>query len=145
MPDLLRQARREDIPALHRVRLAVRENVLTSTSVTEAAYVEAIERTGRGFLIEVAGEIVGFAVGNAETGNVWALFVHPDHERRGYGRRLHDALMTWFGERGVERLWLDTEAGTRAQGFYEAAGWQRVGPLSGREQRYERSTGEPVV
>lgn len=138
MNALLRQARPDDIPAMHRVRLAVRENVLTSTSVTAAAYAEAIERSGRGWVVECDGEIVGFSVGNAETGNVWALFVHPDHERRGYGRRLHDEMLAWFRERGVERLWLDTEPGTRAERFYERAGWRRTG-LEGGEARYERS------
>ena len=47
---MIRQAVREDIPAMHAVRLAVRENVLRSPEVTEASYVPAIESTGRGWL-----------------------------------------------------------------------------------------------
>ena len=43
----LRQARREDIPAMHRVRLSVQENRLASV-VTEEDYIPAIEETGRG-------------------------------------------------------------------------------------------------
>jgi GNAT superfamily N-acetyltransferase len=57
--------------------------------------------------------------------NIWALFVDPEHERRGYGRMLHDTMTDWLRSRGVERLWLTTEPGTRAQKFYEAAGWHR--------------------
>ena len=110
MPSLheavLRQARREDIPAMHRVRLAVRENRLTSDAVTEAHYLPAIEQTGRGWVIERRGEIVAFAVGNAQTGNVWALFVDPAHERLGYGKRLHDAMVDWLWAQGLPRLWL---------------------------------------
>ena len=92
---------------MHRVRLAVRENRLTSRS-TEEDYIPAIEETGRGWVVEVDGGVVGFAVGNAATGNVWALFVEPAHEGQGHGRRLHDAMVEWLFSRGLERLWLST-------------------------------------
>jgi GNAT superfamily N-acetyltransferase len=74
---------------------------------------------GRGWVVEIQGGIVGFAIANATDGNVWALFVHPDHERRGYGRRLHDVMVSWLWEQGALKLWLTTDPGTRAQGFYE--------------------------
>jgi GNAT superfamily N-acetyltransferase len=134
---VLRQARRDDIPAIHRVRMSVRENRLVSTVITEADTLNAIEVTGRGWVIETGGEIVAFAIGNAATGNIWALFVDPDHERRGYGRRLHDAMVDWLWSRGLTRLWLTTDSGTRAQRFYEAAGWKYTGPGKGGEAAYE--------
>ncbi len=133
----LRQAHRTEIPAMHRVRLAVRENKLTTSVVIEEDYVSAIEETGRGWVAEIAGSIVGFAVGNAITGNIWALFVDPQHEARGEGRRLHDVMVAWLFARGLERLWLSTEPDTRAQRFYEAAGWQRAGTLANGELLYE--------
>jgi GNAT superfamily N-acetyltransferase len=125
---------------MHHVRLAVRENRLTSSGIREAHYLPAIESTGRGWVVEVDGAIVAFAVGNEHTGNIWALFVHPDHERRGYGRRLHDVTVAWLFSRGLEKLWLTTGPNTRAQGFYEAAGWQRTGIVSGGDVRYELSS-----
>jgi GNAT superfamily N-acetyltransferase len=140
MPTVLRQATRDDIPAMHRVRLAVRENRLTSSAIREAHYLPAIEVTGRGWVVEVDGAIVAFAIGNAQTGNIWALFVDPDHERRGYGRRLHDVMVEWLFSRGLETLWLTTGPNTRAQGFYEAAGWQRTGMVTGGDVRYELSS-----
>ena len=123
----LREAVLSDISAMQRIRHSVRENRLVSTSISDLEVRESIEKTGRGWVIEVEGEIVAFAIGNAETGNVWALFVHPTHEHRGYGRLLHDTMVEWLFSRGLERLWLTTEPGTRAQRFYEAAGWERVG------------------
>jgi GNAT superfamily N-acetyltransferase len=134
---LMRPARREDVAAMHRIRHAVRENRLRSGAITEADYLPEIEETGRGWVAEDGGEVVGFAVGNAKTGNIWALFVHPDHERRGHGRRLHDVMVGWLFSRGVERLWLSTDPGTRAQRFYEAAGWSFAGMLPDGEARYE--------
>jgi len=133
----LRTARREDIPAMHRVRLAVRENVLAS-AITEADYIPAIEETGRGWVVEADGGIVAFAVGNARTGNIWALFVHPGHEARGYGRRLHDRMVRWLHGQGMRRLWLTTQPATRAERFYQAAGWRFDGLTEGGEARFVR-------
>jgi GNAT superfamily N-acetyltransferase len=133
---VLREADRKDIPAMHRVRTSVTENRLTSR-ISEADYIPAIELHGKGWVVEEKDEVVGFAVGDARDGNIWALFVHPDHERRGYGRRLHDAMVSWLWSRGLERLWLTTEANTRAQGFYEAAGWKRAGESAQGAIRFE--------
>jgi GNAT superfamily N-acetyltransferase len=134
----LRQAREADIAGMQRVRHSVRENRLVSTTISDEQVRDAIENTGRGWVVECAGEVVGFAVGNAATGNIWALFVHPDHERRGYGRLLHDTMVEWLWSQGLERLWLTTEPGTRAQRFYEAAGWQHMGSTESGELRYEK-------
>ena len=136
---MLRQAVAADIPSIQRVRHSVRENRLVSTTISDDQVREAIERTGRGWVIESAGEVVAFAVGNATNGNIWALFVHPDHERRGYGRLLHDTMVEWLWSKGLARLWLTTEPDTRAQRFYEAAGWRRIGPTQSGELRYERT------
>ena len=121
---------------MHRVRLAVRENRLVST-ITEADYVEALERTGRGWVVERDAAIVGFAVRNVRTGNVWALFVDPAHERQGHGRRLHAAMMSWMFASGLARAWLSTEPGTRACRFYEAAAWRWVATLASGEHELE--------
>lgn len=119
----LREAHSRDVAAMHRVRLAVRENRLVSR-ITEADYLAEIEVTGRGWVVEREGAIVGFAVANVRTGNIWALFVHPSHERQGHGRALHETLLRWLFSKGVERAWLTTQAGTRAERFYLAAGWR---------------------
>ena len=133
----VRPAMRADIPGMQRVRMAVRENRLTSTVLTEAHYVQAIEETGRGWVVEHGGSVVGFAIGNRVTGNIWALFVDPEHEAHGHGRRLHDAMVEWLFGQGLSRLWLSTEPGTRAQRFYEAAGWSWLGLLANGEAHYE--------
>jgi len=117
--------------------MSVRENRLASAVITEADYVAAIERLGRGWVIEVKGEIVAFAIGNARNGSIWALFVDPEHEGRGYGRQLHDEMVKWLWLQGLERLWLTTAPATRASRFYEAAGWENVGGTGKGEVRFE--------
>lgn len=139
MGGILRQARRDDIAGMHRVRLAVRENRLISTVITERDYIPAIESTGRGWVVESGGQVVAFAVGNSATGNIWALFVDPDHEGRGHGRRLHDAMVNWLWSQGLSRLWLTTTAATRAERFYRTAGWIESGRADDGELRFELS------
>lgn len=134
----IRQALRADVPALQRVRASVRENQLVSTIILDDDVLQAIEVTGRGWVAEVAGQVVGFAVGNAQTGNIWALFLEPAHEGQGLGRQLHDTMLTWLWSQGLQKLHLSTEPGTRAVHFYLAAGWQQAGLTPSGEVRFEK-------
>ncbi|MFA5938311.1 MAG: GNAT family N-acetyltransferase [Sinimarinibacterium sp.] len=130
---------------MHAARMAVTENRLVSSVITEADYVPAIEGSGRGWVIEADDRIVGFATGNAANGNIWALFVEPGHDKRGYGRQLLDALVAWLWSQGLQQLWLTTAPGTRAQHFYEAAGWQHAGVTAQGELRFELHRPEGVA
>ena len=123
---------------MHAVRLSVQENVLASPEVTEASYIPAIEATGRGWvMVEDSEVIVGFAIGNSVTGNIWALFVRPEYEGRGYGRALQSAMLSWLFAQGVARAWLSTQPGTRAQRFYEKSGWSTTRVLASGEVAFE--------
>lgn len=137
MRALLRQAAGSDVVGMHRVRMAVLENRLVSRRLSEQDYLVEIETTGRGWVIELQGNIVAFAVGNAATGGIWALFVEPGQEGKGYGRQLHDSMVDWLWGQGHDQLWLTTGPGTRAARFYEAAGWRQVGETADGELRYE--------
>lgn len=143
MSYVLRQASRVDIAAIHAVRMSVRENQLTRSVISERDYVEHLETLGRGWVIEVADQIVAVVVGNARSGNIWGLFVHPDFERRGFGRRLLDTAVAWLWSEGLAELWLTTEPRTRAQGFYESAGWMHAGMTEHGEIRFELSRASP--
>ena len=137
MKVLQRPAQRGDISGMHRVRMSVQENRLVSMQLTEADYIDAIESRGRGWVVEVDGTIVAFAIGDTSNASIWALFVEPGFEGRGFGRRLHDEMVNWLWSQGHERLWLTTDPGTRAQRFYEAAGWRMVGSGTHGEIRLE--------
>jgi GNAT superfamily N-acetyltransferase len=137
MTIVIRQATLSDAAAIWAVRYAVQENTLTPGRITDEDLRREIEDTGRGWVLEEDDSIRAFAIGNAVTGNVWALFVHPDAQGQGYGRRLHDVMVAWLRERGAPTLWLMTGEQTRATVFYERLGWRRVGASSNGEVRYE--------
>jgi GNAT superfamily N-acetyltransferase len=133
----LRQAVRGDVPAMQRIRMAVRENRLTSTVISDEECIAQIETTGRGWVVTEKEAVVAFAIANRETRSIWALFVGPDHEKKGCGRQLHDAMVEWLFSEGVTCIWLSTEPGTRAQRFYETAGWEFCRTLPSGERYYE--------
>lgn len=141
MDATLRPAVAADVPAIQRIRHAVHENRLTSHRIPDADVVDHLERLGRGWVAEVGSGIVGFAIANAEDGNLWALFVDPAHERQGIGRSLLEAAVAWCWSRGLTRLWLTTEAASRARSFYEAAGWQVTALVAGGQVRLELERG----
>jgi GNAT superfamily N-acetyltransferase len=141
---LIRQAVFQDTPAVHAIRLSVHENVLRSPDVTGPAYLRAIEVTGRGWVAEEDGKVAGFGVGNRDTGNVWALFVRPECEGRGYGKALQAAMLEWLFAQGVHRACLTTQPRTRAERFYRHGGWRFVRICANGEAEYELPSSRPA-
>jgi GNAT superfamily N-acetyltransferase len=133
----IRFATPADVPEMHRIRLAVRENPLSAGSaIDEASYLPFLAAT---LVAEAGGAIVGFAALDLARGSVWALFVSPLTEGRGIGRALHRALLDLASAHGLERLSLTTAPGTRAELFYRQAGWQPAGLTADGEMRFERA------
>jgi ribosomal protein S18 acetylase RimI-like enzyme len=129
---IFRQAQIKDIPQIQVVRHSVKENILSDPGlVSDADCAEYLVKRGRGWVCEIRGEIVGFAIADLSDHNIWALFVHPDFERQGIGRKLHDMMMDWYFNQTKDTVWLATAANTRAAIFYRNAGWKEMG-LHGR-------------
>jgi GNAT superfamily N-acetyltransferase len=123
----VREASAADVPAMHAIRLRVRENELSDPSViTEQDYFEFMQRDTKSWLCEVDGETAGFVMVDVEQRNLWALFVAPEHERKGIGRRLHAIMLAWYFTRG-DRLRLSTAPNTRAEAFYRRCGYTGTG------------------
>jgi ribosomal protein S18 acetylase RimI-like enzyme len=139
----IRQAHIADIALLTEIRFAVRENVLNNpTLVTYDDYVEYLTRRGKGWVAEEDGRIAGFAIADVQDRSIWALFVHPDFDRRGIGRALHDEMLKWYFAQTSEPAWLSTAPGTRAEGFYRRAGWRETGRNKSNEIRFEMQAQE---
>ncbi len=134
---VFREATIEDIPALSEIRLSVRENILSDPrKVTHEMYVAYLSESGKGWLCEVDGKVVGFSVASQAEASIWALFVKPEYEGKGIGRRLLRLATDWLFDMGVVSITLSTDAGTRADRFYEGQGWRRGEIKYGGEVRY---------
>ena len=135
---LFRIATAADWDAMMELRLAVKENILVNTgAVTSQHFEDMLANGGQGWVCETNAAMLGFAIVDLAQHNIWALFVHPNHDRKGIGRELHRLMLDWSFRNGAEWLWLSTEPGTRAEQFYLKAGWQPKGLEQNGEMRFE--------
>ena len=137
---IIREAVTADIPQIQVVRNLVKENPLPDPSlVTDADCKDYLTNRGKGWVCEIGNKIVGFSIISVKDNNVWALFIQPGYDRQGIGRLLHDQMMNWYFTQTGETIWLGTAPGTRAEKFYETAGWTKTGIRSNGEVRFEMS------
>ncbi len=134
---MIRKAIQADIPCIQRIRTAVHENKLSAKEISYEDIFQAITLTGRGWVSEKDGIIIGFAIGNIQTGNIWALFVDPAYEKQGVGKALFKTMVRCLSKQALDKLYLSTEPNTRAEKFYTAAGWTKGNKLSNGEVRFE--------
>lgn len=95
---------------------------LDPAGVREARTLAAVDR----------GTVVGFATFalRAEHLELEALFVEPDHRRRGHAMRLVEAVVETARRAGVTRV--EVTANDHASAFYDAAGFVEVGRVETR-------------
>ena len=135
---IFREAEISDIPQIQKVRHAVKENRLSDPALVPDQDVEDyISRRGKGWVCEMDGNIVGFSIVDLVNNNVWALFIDPEYEGRGIGRRLHDDMIDWYFSQVQTPIWLGTAPNTRAESFYQRAGWKQVGQHGKGETKFE--------
>jgi GNAT superfamily N-acetyltransferase len=135
---LFREATIDDITQLHTIRIAVKENILPDPSlITRGDYEDFLTVRGKGWVCEVDNTIAGFAFIDLKEHNIWALFVSPEHERKGIGNQLQKLMLNWYFENNVETLWLGTSPDTRAENFYRNSGWKEVGKRKNGEIKFE--------
>lgn len=123
----IRRATSADWPRIWEIRLGVKENQLTRLdAVTDEDVAWFTEHPGIWLWAE-ADKILGFSAADTRDGSVWALFIDPAHHGRGIGRALFTQACTVLRGDGHRTAWLTTSPGTRAEGFYRAAGWKVIG------------------
>ncbi|WP_428223368.1 GNAT family N-acetyltransferase [Flavobacterium sp.] len=134
---IFREVKREDIPQIQFVRNSVKENTLSDPNlVTDNDCAEYMFERGKGWVCEIDGTLVGFAIADLVENNIWALFLHPDYEQKGIGRKLHDMMLDWYFEQTTTTVWLSTTPETRAETFYRKSNWNAVG-MQGDEIKFE--------
>jgi putative acetyltransferase len=85
-----------------------------------------VDAAGEHFIVAVRdGAVAGFGHLVADAGEVHAVYIHPDHARHGVGSALLAELEGYARGCGCETLAL--QSSLNAVGFYEWAGYERVG------------------
>ena len=133
----LRPACAMDAEILFDIRCSVVENYqsreeLTSLGITMQSVNEMI--VGGDYITTIAeddGQPVGFSMAQISEGYVFACFVRPEFEGKGFGRALMDSAEEGLRKGGVQKAWLSTgpEPELRAVGFYLHLGWYKDGSL----------------
>lgn len=135
---IFREAQIADIKQIQVVRNSVKENMLSDPALVPDSDVEYfILNRGKGWVCEIDGGIVGFAIADLKDHNIWALFMHPDYEAKGIGKKLHRRMLDWYFSQTKETIWLGTAPNSRAERFYRMQGWKEVGLHGKGEIKFE--------
>jgi GNAT superfamily N-acetyltransferase len=135
---VFREAKIDDIRQIQIVRHSVTENILSDPGlVTDEVCLDYITNRGKGWVCEIENRIVGFAIADLKGRNIWALFVHPQYDRQGIGKQLHNIMLNWYFDQTSEEVWLGTTPGTRAEIFYRKMGWKETGSHGESEVKFE--------
>ena len=142
---MIREILDNDFVSLFGVRVATRENAMSlqelgSIGITEESMKLAIKGFHRGWLYEVGGRPVGFAMGDYEASEFTVIAILPEYEYRGIGRQLLTKVENWLQLKGCEEIWLTTDIDTnlRAYGFYKKYGWQDKEVKNGLRYMFKR-------
>jgi GNAT superfamily N-acetyltransferase len=133
--------RPEDVTGTLEMRGRTRENAVGPVEleevygVTEASVRAQMAGPLAGWIADAAGAIAGFAMGDAETGEVVVVALLPEWEGQGIGRGLLTRVMDDLIATGHRRLWLlaNPDPDVRASGFYAHLGWQNTGEMRGED------------
>ena len=126
---------------------AISPEGLRALGITPEAVVQKLSTSHRGWLCEVNQRIVGFAIGDGATGELWVIAVLPEFEGRRIGSRLLLLVEDWLWSLSWEEIWLWTSVDERmrAFAFYIAHGWRkceiRGGVLHMRKQISNNESG----
>lgn len=127
----IREIQPDDMQAIFDVRVATWENPrgleeLAALGITHESVREMIKDSHRGWLCRDGDRVIGFAMGNRKTGEMWVIAVLKECEGRGIGARLIKRVEDWLFAEGWAEVWLTTyiDESNRAVGFYRHLGWE---------------------
>jgi peptidoglycan/xylan/chitin deacetylase (PgdA/CDA1 family)/ribosomal protein S18 acetylase RimI-like enzyme len=125
-----RQIKPHDSAGLFEVRLATWRNdkgrqELADAGITPESVIGMLKTSHQGWLCEADGHVVGFAIGNMETGEVWVVAVLKQFQGKGIGKRLMELVEKSLFQQGWSEIWLTTtpDENPRTLGFYRQLGW----------------------
>lgn len=140
---LIRLATPADIETLLDIRTTVVDNHLSraqlaAMGITPETIEAAITAEPCAWIADMDGVAAGFAMADTEDGCVFAVFVRPSQEGRGVGRLLLAKAEAYLFAHHTT-IWLETDASSRASGFYRKLGWTPVAFHDNGDVRFEKT------
>lgn len=128
------QSDAEQVWTVHELALRATPLEFVEDAPADEDVAEITERyldAGGEFLVGLSDDeiaaIGGFQPRAGDTVEIRRIRVHPEHQRRGYGERLLEALEERARGRGADRIVLDTNERLRAaQNLYEKRGYEET-------------------
>ena len=137
----LREIEKTDIKDILDIRVSTKENHFSMTDlaevgVTPESIAEWLEGSVKGWLCEISGKTVGFALADSKTGEVLVVACYPEYEKRGIGKALMLKVHDWLWSYDHDEIWLwsDPDPSIRAYGFYRKLGYTPTGANKGRDE-----------
>ncbi len=140
---IFREAILTDIPQIQIVRNSVKENMLSDPAlVPDKDCEEFMFVRGKGWVCKIDDRIVGFSIADLKENNIWALFLLPEYEGKGIGKKLNDMMLDWYFSQTHHTVWLGTAFNTRAETFYRMQGWKEAGTHGSKEIKFKMTADE---
>ena len=143
MQGKIRLAEPADVAALFYVRTSVRENHisrerLAELGITDTSISEMISASPCAWVAVLGDEIVGFSMIDVTDASLFAAFVLPLLEGKGFGTQL---VLVAEGElfQHHSEIWLETDKDSRAAGFYKHLGWSNEREAKGNQIRLTKT------
>ena len=138
---VIREVKKEDIPAILDIRVSTKENPfsmadLAEVGVTPDAIAEWLDGSVKGWLCEVSGQPVGFGLADSEIAEILVVACYPEFENRGISKALMRKLHDWLWSFNHDEIWLwsDPDPRIRAHGFYRKLGYEPTGEIKGNDE-----------
>lgn len=139
---MIREIIQSDIQEILAVRTSTVENhfsldELANIGITEKTVSDWLEGSIKGWVFEISGKIVGFAMGDSKTAEILVIAISPGYEKLGIGKRLMHTIQDWLWSFDHQTLWLwsNPDISVRAHGFYRKLGWKPTGEVMGNNEK----------
>lgn len=132
-----REAKSHDLENMYAVRLAVEQHKESTSHLTGPEDYRRLLETGKGWVCEVGGDLLGFAMVDFQQARVETLLVRPGLDGDFIYRMLHDMMTSWCFAHGLPKLTLTGFPPARTEQFYLRAGWVKTGTSPTGESTFE--------
>jgi GNAT superfamily N-acetyltransferase len=138
---VIREIEKSDIKDILDIRISTKENHFSMTDlaevgVTPESIAEWLDGSVKGWICEISGKPVGFALADSKSAEVLVVACYPKFEKKGIGKALMDKIHDWLWSFDHNEIWLwsDPDPKVRAYGFYRKLGYKPTGTLKGNDE-----------